>query len=136
MVRQFKRFGIDITREPMLVYPTAHYQNGGLAIHPDGAVQGVPNLYAAGAVTGGVHGRNRLMGNSLLEIVVFGRRAGRAAALRAHDVRLGKPSLAHVDAWHRALKEAGIEAGVQPPLAAPILLPDYARKVAWTGEVY
>jgi succinate dehydrogenase / fumarate reductase flavoprotein subunit len=134
-VRQFKRFGIDITREPMLVYPTAHYQNGGVAIDPDGAVQGVPNLYAAGAVTGGVHGRNRLMGNSLLEIVVFGRRAGRAAALRVQDVRLGQPSLAHVEAWQRALEEAGIEAQAAARPAAPILLPDYARKVAWTDEV-
>jgi succinate dehydrogenase / fumarate reductase flavoprotein subunit len=135
MVRQFKRFGIDITREPMLVYPTAHYQNGGVAIHADGAVQGIPNLYAAGAVTGGVHGRNRLMGNSLLEIVVFGRRAGQAAALRAQDVRPGAPTLAHVDAWHRALEEAGIEVQTTARPAAPILLPDYTRKVAWTGEV-
>ncbi len=125
MVRQFKRFGIDITKEPMLVYPTAHYQNGGIAINPDGSVKGVPNLYAAGAVTGGVHGRNRLMGNSLLEINVFGRRAGRAAALRAKEVKLGKLTLAHVDEWNKQLKEAGIE----NPIVSPILLPDYTRKV-------
>jgi succinate dehydrogenase / fumarate reductase flavoprotein subunit len=125
MVRQFKRFGIDITAEPMLVYPTAHYQNGGVAINQDGSVKGVPNLYAAGAVTGGVHGRNRLMGNSLLEIGVFGRRAGRAAALRSREVKLGKMTLAHVDAWHRGLEQAGIETAV----VSPILLPDYTRKV-------
>jgi succinate dehydrogenase / fumarate reductase flavoprotein subunit len=125
MVRQFQRFEIDITQEPMLIYPTAHYQNGGIAIAPDGSVEGVPNLYAVGAVTGGVHGRNRLMGNSLLEIAVFGQRAGRAAAQRARDVRLGTLSLAHVDAWQRAIEEAGIEA----PCATPILLPDYSRKV-------
>jgi succinate dehydrogenase / fumarate reductase flavoprotein subunit len=71
------------------------------------------------------------MGNSLLEIVVFGRRAGQAAALRAPDVRLGKLTLAHVEVWQRALEEAGI--GAQA--ATPILLPDYARKVAWDGEV-
>jgi succinate dehydrogenase / fumarate reductase flavoprotein subunit len=125
MVRQFKRFDIDITKEPMLVYPTAHYQNGGIPIAPDGSVKGVPNLYAIGAVTGGVHGRNRLMGNSLLEIGVFGRRAGIAAAQRCKKVRLGKLTLAHVDEWHRALEAAGIETEV----VAPILLPDYTRQV-------
>ena len=125
MVRQFKRFDIDITREPMLVYPTAHYQNGGVSINPDGSVKGVPNLYAAGAVTGGVHGRNRLMGNSLLEIAVFGRRAGRAAALRAKTVKTAKMTLAHVEVWQRALEETGL---VTEALS-PILLPDYTRHV-------
>jgi succinate dehydrogenase / fumarate reductase flavoprotein subunit len=125
MVRQFRRFDIDITVEPMLVYPTAHYQNGGIAITPDGSVEGVPNLYAIGAVTGGVHGRNRLMGNSLLEIGVFGRRAGKSAAQRSKEVTLGKMTLAHVDAWHRGLDEAGVETAV----ISPILLPDYTRKV-------
>jgi succinate dehydrogenase/fumarate reductase flavoprotein subunit len=125
MVRQFKRFDIDITKEPMLVYPTAHYQNGGIAIEPDGSVKGVPCLYAIGAVTGGVHGRNRLMGNSLLEIGVFGRRAGKAAALRSKEVKLGKMTLAHVDTWRRELEKAGIETEV----TSPILLPDYTRQV-------
>jgi succinate dehydrogenase / fumarate reductase flavoprotein subunit len=125
MARQFRRFDIDITVEPMLVYPTLHYQNGGIAIGPDGAVKGVPNLYAIGAVTGGVHGRNRLMGNSLLEIGVFGRRAGKAVALRAREVTAGKMTLAHVDAWHRELEQAGIDTDV----VSPILLPDYTRKV-------
>ncbi len=125
MVRQFKRFDIDITTEPMLVYPTAHYQNGGVFIKPDGSIEGVPNLYAAGAVTGGVHGRNRLMGNSLLEITVFGRRAGRAAALRAKEVEPGRLTLAHADEWNKQLEEAGIE----NPILSPILLPDYTRKV-------
>jgi succinate dehydrogenase/fumarate reductase flavoprotein subunit len=125
MVRQFKRFDIDITKEPMLVYPTAHYQNGGIVIEPDGSVREVPNLYAAGAVTGGVHGRNRLMGNSLLEIGVFGRRAGKAAALRAKEVKSGKMTLTHVDKWHRELEEGGVVTDV----LSPILLPDYTRKV-------
>ncbi|MDI7276923.1 MAG: FAD-binding protein, partial [Anaerolineae bacterium] len=70
MVRQFGRFDIDITREPMLVYPTLHYQNGGVAIRPDGSTA-VPNLFVAGEASGGVHGRNRLMGNSLLDVVVY-----------------------------------------------------------------
>jgi succinate dehydrogenase/fumarate reductase flavoprotein subunit len=123
MVRQFGRFGIDITKEPMLVYPTLHYQNGGVGLRADCSTQ-VPGLYIAGEVSGGVHGHNRLMGNSLLEITVFGRRAGRSAAEYAQRVELGKPSLAHVDAWNRGLREAGVEPGV----VSPILLPDYTRR--------
>ena len=72
---QFIRYGIDIRKEPMLIYPTLHYQNGGIKINAK-AETGVPGLYAAGEVTGGVHGENRLMGNSLLDVTVFGRRAG------------------------------------------------------------
>jgi len=124
MVRQFGRFDIDITNEPMLVYPTLHYQNGGLSLRPDGSTD-VPNLFAAGEISGGVHGRNRLMGNSLLEITVFGRRAGKAAALRAEEVELGKLTLSHVDKWQQGLDEAGVE----NPIKSPILLPDYRRKL-------
>jgi len=123
MVRQFARFGIDIIKDPMLVYPTLHYQNGGVAIRPDCSTE-IPNLYVAGEASGGVHGRNRLMGNSLLDVCVFGRRAGQAAALRAKEVKLGKLTLAHIDEWNRQLKEAGIE----NPVTSPLLLPDYTRK--------
>jgi succinate dehydrogenase/fumarate reductase flavoprotein subunit len=63
--------------------------------------------------------------NSLLEITVFGRRAGRAAALRAREMELDKLTLAHVDEWNKKLEEAGIE----DPILSPILLPDYTRKV-------
>jgi succinate dehydrogenase/fumarate reductase flavoprotein subunit len=122
MVRQFARFGVDIIRDPMLVYPTLHYQNGGVSLQPDGATS-VPNLYGAGEISGGVHGRNRLMGNSLLEITVYGRRAGRAAGQRAKEVELGKLTLAHVDAWEQQLAEAGVETDVESPL----ILPDYTR---------
>ena len=124
MVRQFGRFDIDITKDPMLVYPTLHYQNGGISLKPDGSTD-IPNLFAAGEISGGVHGRNRLMGNSLLEITVFGRRAGKAAALRAKEVKLGELTLSHVDKWQQALDEAGIES----PIKSPILLPDYRRKL-------
>ncbi|MEK6791714.1 MAG: FAD-binding protein, partial [Deltaproteobacteria bacterium] len=72
---QFKRYDIDISKLPMLIYPTLHYQNGGIAID-DRSQTTIPGLYSAGEVTGGVHGRNRLMGNSLLDVLVFGRRAG------------------------------------------------------------
>jgi succinate dehydrogenase/fumarate reductase flavoprotein subunit len=122
MVRQFGRSGIDIAQEPILVYPTLHYQNGGVRLGPDGSTE-IPGLFIAGEVSGGVHGHNRLMGNSLLEITVFGRRAGRAAALYALQVKLGKPTLAHVEAWNRELEEAGVDTGV----ISPILLPDYTR---------
>ncbi len=123
MVRQFARFGIDITKEPILVYPTLHYQNGGVRLRPDGSTA-VPGLFIAGEVSGGVHGHNRLMGNSLLEITVFGRRAGRAAAEFARQVKPGRPTLAHLEAWNRELAEAGVDTGV----ISPILLPDYTRK--------
>ncbi len=123
MVRQFGRFDIDITQDPILVYPTLHYQNGGVALGPNGETS-VPNLYGAGEISGGVHGRNRLMGNSLLEICVFGRRAGAAAAERAKEVTLGKLTLAHADTWNKELAELGIEASHQ----SPMLLPDYTRK--------
>ncbi len=124
MVRQFGRFDIDITREPMLVYPTLHYQNGGVRLRADCSTE-IPGLFMAGEVSGGVHGHNRLMGNSLLEITVFGRRAGRSAAAYVQQVHLGKPTLAHVEAWNRELEETGVDTGV----ISPILLPDYTRRV-------
>jgi succinate dehydrogenase/fumarate reductase flavoprotein subunit len=83
---------------------------------------GIPNLFLAGEVGGGVQGRNRLGGNSLVDIFVFGRRAGRAAALQAQEVKLGRLSLAHVEGHHLALKEAGIDNGK----LSPLLLPDYS----------
>lgn len=122
MVRQFERFGIDITREPMLVYPTLHYQNGGLSINTD-AETVVSGLYVAGEAAGGIHGRNRLMGNSLLDIVVFGRRAGRAAAAYAGKTELGAITLEHLESWDAARQEAGLD----DDFASPILLPDYTQ---------
>jgi L-aspartate oxidase len=82
MMRRYRHAGIDPLTEPILTYPVLHYQNGGLVIDRDGATT-VGGLYAAGEITGGVHGRNRMMGNSLLDCTVFGRRAGRAAAAAA-----------------------------------------------------
>ncbi len=76
---RYLKAGVDITRERVLVYPVLHYRNGGLAIDRDAATT-VPGLFAAGEIAGGVHGSNRLMGNSLLDIVVYGRIAGRRAA--------------------------------------------------------
>jgi succinate dehydrogenase / fumarate reductase flavoprotein subunit len=121
MYRQYQRFGIDMSKEPILIYPTLHYQNGGIVIRPDGSTK-VPGLYAAGEASGGIHGRNRLMGNSLLDIVVFGRRAGLAAGQYIQSVALGKPTLEHLNAWTQELDAAGIDGRV-----SPMLLPDYTR---------
>ena len=117
----FKRYGIDISKEPMLVYPTLHYQNGGLKINPS-CETSVPGLFAAGEVTGGVHGENRLMGNSLLDVLVFGRIAGQNAAIYAQNKASdGRLTLAHVRAYHQELKSAGITTD----RVSPVLLPDY-----------
>ena len=79
---RYLKAGVDITRERVLVYPVLHYRNGGLVINERGATT-LDGVYACGEITGGVHGANRLMGNSLLDTVVYGRRAGAAAAGRA-----------------------------------------------------
>ena len=82
MLRRYRAGGIDPLAERILTYPVLHYQNGGLVIDEHGQTT-VEGLYACGEIAGGTHGRNRMMGNSLLECVVFGRRSGRAAAERA-----------------------------------------------------
>jgi aspartate oxidase len=82
MLRRYRSAGIDPLREPILTYPVLHYQNGGLVIDEHGETT-LPGLFACGEIAGGTHGRNRMMGNSLLECTVFGRRAGAAAAVRA-----------------------------------------------------
>jgi L-aspartate oxidase len=79
MLRRYRAAGIDPLTEPILTYPVLHYQNGGLVIDELGETT-LEGLYACGEIAGGTHGRNRMMGNSLLECTVFGRRAGRAAA--------------------------------------------------------
>ena len=129
MVRQFKRFTIDISKQPILVYPTLHYQNGGIKIDADCRCN-IPGLFIAGEVSGGVHGRNRLMGNSLLDVCVFGRRAGRSAATYVtQDVALGQPTLEHLVVWNKELDSAGIDGAVR----SPILLPNYSRKELLTA---
>jgi succinate dehydrogenase/fumarate reductase flavoprotein subunit len=125
MYRQFARYGIYMDKEPILVYPTLHYQNGGILINAEAATC-IPGFFAAGEVEGGVHGRNRLIGNSTLDIFVFGRRAGKAAAAWSRQVKQGKLTLEHVVRWQKALKEAGL-ADVRPQ--SPLLLPDYTRHV-------
>ena len=84
----------------------------------------VENLYAAGEVVGGIHGRNRLMGNSLLDVIVFGRNAGKSVAAKYKDVTVGKLTLDHVNKFADEMKAAGIETDI----VSPKLLPDYARR--------
>jgi succinate dehydrogenase / fumarate reductase flavoprotein subunit len=123
MFRQYFRFGIDLSKEPILTYPTQHYQNGGLSIDVTCETP-VRNLYAAGEVAGGIHGRNRLMGNSLLDVVVFGRRAGDAAAKRAASMKKqSKLTLDHLKRYHAELEGAGVPRG----RTSPMLLPEYRR---------
>ena len=83
----------------------------------------IDNLLVAGEAVGGIHGRNRLMGNSLLDIIVFGRNAGKAAAAKAKNVELGNMNLDHIEAYAEELKEAGLDTGD----VSPLLLPKYAR---------
>jgi succinate dehydrogenase/fumarate reductase flavoprotein subunit len=118
-----KRFGIDISTEPMLVYPTLHYQNGGLEYNSKCETT-IPGLYSSGEVSGGVHGENRLMGNSLLDVCVFGRIAGvNAAEYVMEKFWDGRLTLEHVRKYHRELEEAGIVTD----RVAPMLLPDYSN---------
>ena len=120
----FHRYGIDITKEPMLVYPTLHYQNGGLTINNRTETK-VPGLFVAGEASGGVHGENRLMGNSLLDVVVFGRIAGCAAAAFAKSAKPdGALSLEHVRAYNKALGAAHVPVDGR---VAPMILPDYSN---------
>ena len=120
----FHRYGIDITREPMLVYPTLHYQNGGLEINNKGETV-LPGLIAGGEVSGGVHGENRLMGNSLLDVMVYGRIAGETAARYAREkYQEAKLTLKHVKRYNEELENSGIEINGR---VSPMVLPDYSN---------
>ena len=123
MLRMFGKYGIDIRKEPILIYPTLHYQNGGLDIGANGMTC-VENLYVAGEAVGGIHGTNRLMGNSLLDIIVFGRNAGQQAGEKWKTVELKELTLDHVKEFEQERQEAGIE----NDMPSPRLLPDYRRK--------
>lgn len=127
MYRMFKRFGIDMIKHPILVFPTLHYQNGGVEIDKHCGTT-VPALFAAGEVTGGVHGKNRLMGNSLLDYNVFGKIAGinaaeyiKKEAIKSNKTPADSLNLNHVSRYKKMLREAGINS----QKTTPILLPEY-----------
>jgi succinate dehydrogenase / fumarate reductase flavoprotein subunit len=84
----------------------------------------VENLFVAGEAVGGIHGKNRLMGNSLLDIIVFGRSAGQNAAKVAKDVTVGELTLSHIEKFEAQIKEAGIETET----VSPKLLPNYTKQ--------
>jgi succinate dehydrogenase / fumarate reductase flavoprotein subunit len=126
LYRMFLRHGIDITVEPILTYPTLHYQNGGVLIdewthvlRPSG--EPIGGLLAAGEVTGGIHGKNRLVGNSTADIFVFGRRAGIEVSRLVKRLPKPRVSLKHLESFTEELKLLGVPESRR----APILLPDY-----------
>jgi len=128
---RFKKYNIDPAREPILIYPTQHYQNGGIETKVNGETN-IPNLYVAGEVAGGVHGHNRLGSNSLVDIFVFGRRAGMDIARKIGQVKIGRLSLEHIKVYNEALQNAQIVSGT----CSPMLLPDYRFEKALTTVQY
>ncbi len=130
MLRMYMKYDIDMRKTPILIYPTLHYQNGGIDIASDG-MSGVENLFIAGEAVGGIHGRNRLMGNSLLDIIVFGRNAGVNASAKCKQTKTGKLTLSHVQKFANEMKEAGIQTDV----VSPLLLPTYTHgREKWQAE--
>lgn len=123
MLRMYLNYDIDMRKTPILIYPTLHYQNGGLEIGGEGYTKVMENLLVAGEAVGGIHGRNRLMGNSLLDIIVFGRNAGKAAAKRAKETKIGTLTLDHVVKYAEELQKAGVTSEA----VSPLLLPQYTR---------
>lgn len=122
MLRMYLKYDIDMRKVPILIYPTLHYQNGGIKIAADG-MSDVENLYVAGEAVGGIHGENRLMGNSLLDVIVFGRNAGVSAAAKAKETTVGMLTLDHIARFEKELADAGIVTDK----VSPILLPRYTH---------
>ena len=115
MYHQFKQLGdIDITRDPMEIGPTTHYMMGGVRVDPDTQMSDVAGLFAAGECGAGLHGANRLGGNSLSDLVVFGKRAGEFAAKFAKDHSAGSVDSAQVDEVARHSLEAFERQGESP----------------------
>ena len=100
LIHRFKRYGIDPATQPLLIYPTLHYQNGGIRIDTECRTERT-GLWAAGEVTGGIHGTNRLMGNSLLDIIVFGRRV--SESVRQNITERGTMTLTRLNQYRDAL---------------------------------
>ncbi len=123
MVRQYARYGVDIRKDPVLIYPTLHYQNGGVKIDVNGETS-VKHLFVAGETSGGLHGRNRLMGNSLLDLMVFGKRAGVTAAERARAISHGRLTVNHLQRFRSEAKKRRVTNQV----ASPVVLPAYTEQ--------
>lgn len=110
--------GKDPKTEPSLIYPTLHYQNGGVKIDKECRTT-VSGLYCAGEVSGGIHGKNRLMGNALLEIISFGRRAGLSAAQHITTSTYKKVTIGHLTELRRELATAKMPMTEKSPLLFP-----------------
>jgi succinate dehydrogenase / fumarate reductase flavoprotein subunit len=116
MYEQFHALGgVDITKEPMEVYPTIHYTMGGVKAEPETCETNVPGLYAAGETAAGVHGANRLGGNALCDILVFGKRAGEAAVEYARSKDTGKVDEAELQEEANCLLAAFESKGTENP---------------------
>ncbi|MGQ9533620.1 MAG: FAD-binding protein [bacterium] len=131
MFRMYKRFDIDMRKDPVLVFPTLHYQNGGVETDPWGRTN-IESLWVAGEVSGGVHGKNRLMGNSTLDCLVFGRRSGIAVAeYLKKNPSFGRLTLDHI----RRYKEMLMQAGIKTTRRSPLLFPDYRGKAVLARKI-
>jgi succinate dehydrogenase / fumarate reductase, flavoprotein subunit len=125
MYHQFKQLGdIDITKDPMEVGPTTHYMMGGVKVDPDSQMSKVPGLFAAGECAAGLHGANRLGGNSLSDLLVFGCRAGEYAAEYAKANGVGSVNNDQVEAAARAALAPFDRAGGESPYGVQYELQD------------
>ena len=142
MYHQFKELAdVDITKEPMEIGPTAHYVMGGVEVDPDTQAASVPGLYAAGEVSGGMHGSNRLGGNSLSDLLVFGRRAGQAASEHVDSVSGARPAVSQaqldeaVSEALEPLERAGGENPYEVHAALQQLMTDQVGLIRNEGEL-
>ncbi len=135
MVRQFARFDVDMINDPILVYPTLHYQNGGIEIN-ECCETNIQALFVAGEASGGIHGRNRLMGNSQLDLIVFGRRAGKFAAEYAKGAKIGKLNLDHIYEYEKDVKKLGIDRLKISPMVLPDYIPDAVKAKQLTTKYH
>ena len=116
MYHQFKQLGdIDITQQPMEIGPTTHYMMGGVRVNPDSQMSDVPGLFAAGECGAGLHGANRLGGNSLSDLLVFGKRAGQFAAKFAKEHRPVQVNQEQIEAIARQSLEPFERTGGESP---------------------
>jgi len=130
MYHQFKELAdVDITKQQMEIGPTLHYIMGGIRVDPDTAAATVPGLYAAGEVAAGMHGANRLGGNSLSDLLVFGRRAGEAAAEYSKRARATKVDDAQMSAFAQRIEAPFEKGGDETPYAIHSELQDMMQSL-------
>ena len=115
LIHRFERYNINPTKQPILIYPTLHYQNGGIRVDSECRTD-IAGLWACGEVTGGLHGKNRLMGNSLLDITVFGRRS--AQSVLDNIPKRGVTTLTNLQRFREELKK------IESPAVSPKFFPD------------